>query len=111
MRIRNKTIRDHRNYGVLDVTGIITKSSNIGVGKLAQNMGAKNLWQFYTKAGIGQANLLGFSGEAIGQMPYLEQLDNLSLATVSYGYGLAMSPLHFAHAYTNLTQQGCHKPL
>src|SRR5690554_7712287 len=39
MRIRNKTIRDHRNYGVLDVTGIITKSSNIGVAKLAQHMG------------------------------------------------------------------------
>ena len=111
MRIRNKTIRDHRNYGVLDVTGIITKSSNIGVAKLAQHMGAENLWQFYTKAGIGQANLLGFPGEAIGQMPYPEQLDNLSLATVSYGYGLAMSPLHLANAYTNLTQQGCHKPL
>src|SRR5690554_7131307 len=63
MRIRNKTIRDHRNYGVLDVTGIITKSSNIGVAKLAQHMGAENLWQFYTKAGIGQANLLGFPGE------------------------------------------------
>ncbi|HUH57827.1 MAG TPA: penicillin-binding transpeptidase domain-containing protein, partial [Pseudomonadales bacterium] len=55
MRIKNKTIRDHRNYGVLDVTGIITKSSNIGVTKLAQHLGAESLWQFYTKAGIGQA--------------------------------------------------------
>jgi len=111
MRIKNKTIRDHRNYGVLDVTGIITKSSNIGVTKLAQHLGAERLWQFYTKAGIGQANLLGFPGEAIGQMPYPEQLDSLGLATVSYGYGLAMSPLQLANAYTNLTQEGCHKPL
>lgn len=111
MRIKNKTIRDHRNYGVLDVTGIITKSSNIGVVKLAQHMGSEALWQFYTKAGIGQANLLGFPGEAIAQMPYPEQLDKLRLATVAYGYGLAMSPLQLANAYTNFTQEGCHKQL
>lgn len=111
MRIKNKTIRDHRNYGVLDVTGILTKSSNIGVTKLAQHLGAENIWQFYTKAGIGQANLIGFPGEAIGQMPYPEQLDSLRLATVAYGYGLAMSPLQLANAYTNFTQEGCHKPL
>lgn len=111
MRIRNKTIRDHRNYGVLDITGVITKSSNIGVVKLAHQMGAESLWQFYTRAGIGQASVLGFPGEAISQMPYPEQMDNLRLATVSYGYGLAMSPLHLAYAYTNFSQGSCHKPL
>lgn len=111
MRIRNKTIRDHRNYGVLDITGVITKSSNIGVVKLAHQMGAESLWQFFTKAGIGQTSVLGFPGEAISQMPYPEQMDNLRLATVSYGYGLAMSPLQLAYAYTNFTQGACHKPL
>lgn len=111
MRIRNKTIRDHRNYGVLDITGVITKSSNIGVVKLAHQMGAESLWQFFTRAGIGQASVLGFPGEAISQMPYPEQMDNLRLATVSYGYGLAMSPLQLAYAYTNFTQGACHKPL
>lgn len=111
MRIRNKTIRDHRNYGVLDVTGVITKSSNIGVVKLAHHLGAESLWQFFTQAGIGQASVLGFPGEAISQMPYPEQMDKLRLATVSYGYGLAMSPLQLAYAYTNFTQGACHKPL
>lgn len=111
MRVKSKTVRDHRNYGVLDVTGIITKSSNVGVVKLAHQMGAESLWQFFTKAGIGQASVLGFPGEAISQMPYPEQMDSLRLATVSYGYGLAMSPLHLAYAYTNFSQHGCHKPL
>ena len=64
MRIRNKTIRDHRNYGVLDITGVITKSSNIGVVKLAHQMGAESLWQFFTQAGIGQASVLGISGRS-----------------------------------------------
>lgn len=111
MRVKNKTIRDLRDYGVLDITGVITKSSNIGVTKLAHDLGAENLWQFFTKAGIGQASVLGFPGEAIAQMPYPEQMDSLRLATVSYGYGLAMSPLHLAYAYTNFTQKGCHEPL
>ena len=111
MRVRNKTIRDHRNYGVLDITGVITKSSNIGVVKLAHHLGPQPIWEFFTKAGIGQASVLGFPGEAISVMPYPEQMDSLRLATVSYGYGLAMSPLHLAYAYTNFTQGACHKPL
>ncbi|MFY9180094.1 MAG: penicillin-binding transpeptidase domain-containing protein [Venatoribacter sp.] len=111
IRVKNKAIRDHRNYGVLDVTGVITKSSNVGVTKIAHHLGAQSIWEFFTQAGIGQASVLGFPGEAISQMPYPEQLDALRLATVSYGYGVALSPLHLAYAYTNFTQEGCHKPL
>lgn len=112
MRVKNKTVRDHRNYGELDVTGIITKSSNVGVTKLAHSLGAEEIWRFYTHAGIGlTSGALGFPGEAISQMPYPEQMDSLRLATVAYGYGLALSPLNLAYAYTNFTQAGCAKPL
>lgn len=112
MRVKNKTVRDHRNYGDLDLTGIITKSSNIGVAKLAHNLGAEKIWRFYTDAGLGQtSSALGFPGEAVGQMPYPEQMDALRLATVSYGYGLSLSPLSLAYSYTNFTQGGCTKPL
>lgn len=111
LRVKSKTVRDHRDYGTLDVTGIITKSSNVGVVKLAHHLGARSLWDFFTKAGIGQASVLGFPGEAISQLPYPEQMDSLRLATVAYGYGLAMSPLNLAAAYTNFTQEGCRKPV
>lgn len=112
IRVKNKTVRDHRNYGELDVTGIITKSSNVGVTKLAHNLGAEEIWRFYTQAGIGQATgVLGFPGEAISQMPYPEQMDSLRLATVAYGYGLSLSPLSLAASYASFTQQGCAKPL
>lgn len=111
VRVKNKTIRDHRNYGVLDVTGIITKSSNVGVTFLSREMGADVIWDFMTKAGIGQASALGFPGEAVGSLPYPEQMDALRLATVSYGYGLSVSPLQLAHAYTAFTQGGCIRPV
>ena len=107
MRIKHETIRDHRNYGALDVTGVITKSSNVGVSLLSNDLGADTMWQFLTKAGIGQPSGLGFPGEAVGKLPYPDQLDSLRLATVSYGYGMAISPLQLAQAYTSFTQNGC----
>ncbi|UXD86787.1 peptidoglycan D,D-transpeptidase FtsI family protein [Thalassolituus hydrocarboniclasticus] len=111
VRVKNKTIRDHRNYGVLDITGVITKSSNVGVTYLAHQVGAEGIWEFFSKAGIGQATVLGFPGEAVGSLPYPEQMDALRLATVSYGYGLSVSPLQLAHAYTSFTQGGCINPV
>ena len=111
LRVKHKTIRDHRNYGKLDVTGVITKSSNVGVTRLSADLGAETMWQFLTKAGIGQPSGLGFPGETVGQLPYPEQLDALRLATVSYGYGMAVSPLQLAQAYTSFTQAGCRSPV
>lgn len=107
MQVRHKTIRDHRNYGELDVTGVITKSSNVGVTHLSADLGADAMWQFFTNAGIGQPSGLGFPGETVGRLPFPDQLDDLRLATVSYGYGLAVSPLQLAQAYTSFTQHGC----
>lgn len=111
MRVKHKTVRDHRNYGVLDITGVITKSSNVGVSKLAHNLGADTLWRFFHDAGMGEATALGFPGEAVGRLPYPEQMDALRLATMSYGYGLSVSPLQLAQAYTSFSQQGCRLPV
>lgn len=107
MRIKQKTIRDHRDYGRLDLTGIIRKSSNIGVTKLAHDMGAETLWTMLHDAKLGQATALGFPGEAVGQLPYPQKLDKLGLATLSYGYGLAVTPLQLAQAYTAFANEGC----
>lgn len=111
IRVRNKTIRDIGNYGVLDMTGVVQKSSNVGVIKLAHQLGADGMWAFLAKAGVGETNVLGFPGEAIGRLPYPAQMDDLRLATVSYGYGLSMTPLQLAQAYTSFSQKGCRMPV
>ena len=107
MRIKHKTIRDHRNYGEMSLTKVITKSSNIGVAKLAHEMGAENLWTMLHDAKLGQATALGFPGEAVGKLPYPQKLDKLGLATLSFGYGLAVTPLQLAQAYTAFANKGC----
>ena len=107
MRIKHKTIRDHRDYGKLTLTKVITKSSNIGVTKVAHHLGADSLWNLLHSAHLGQTTAIGFPGEAVGQLPYPQQLDKLGLATLSYGYGLSVTPLQLAQAYTAFANKGC----
>ena len=107
MRIKQKTIRDHRDYGELTLTGVVTKSSNIGVTKVAHHIGADSLWNILYQAKLGQVTGLGFPGEASGRLPVPRQLDSLGLATLSYGYGLSVTPLQLAQAYTVFANNGC----
>ncbi|OUS41448.1 cell division protein [Oleispira antarctica] len=107
IRVKRKTIRDHTNYGAISLTKVITKSSNVGVTKLAHEMGAEKLWSMLHSAKLGQATALGFPGEAVGKLPYPQQLDKLGLATLSFGYGLAVTPLQLAQAYTAFANKGC----
>lgn len=106
IRIKRKTIRDHRNYGELDLTGVIKKSSNIGVVKIAEKLGAESLWEKLNQLAISMDSL-NFPGEAIGTLPYPEELDELRLATLSYGYGLSLTPLKLAESYTSFSNKGC----
>lgn len=112
MRLENKTIRDHRNYGKLDMTEILTRSSNIGVAKLALDMGGENLWHFYQQLGLGEPVGLGLQGENAGKVAVTHNgWSPLQIATLSYGYGLAVTPLQLAQAYQVLANGGVKQPL
>lgn len=106
LRVGRKTIRDHANYGKLDLTGIIKKSSNVGTTKLAQNLGSDMIWSTLFRAGFGQAPGTGFPGEANGMLPMQREFRPIELATLSYGYGLSATPLQLANAYTVFGNNG-----
>jgi cell division protein FtsI (penicillin-binding protein 3) len=112
IRLGNNTIRDHRNYGELDITGILTKSSNVGVSKLALKIGGENLWAFYQKLGLGRSVGLGLPGEHGGSVAVASnKWSKLQSAALSYGYGLAVTPLQLAQAYQVLANGGVKQPL
>src|SRR5690606_5686912 len=100
------TIRDHRNYGVLDVTGIITKSSNLGAVMLAQPLDDQYFYDFIRGFGFGSPPRSGFPGEAAGVLRPPARWDGLTKATMSYGYGLSVTPLQIAQAYAALGNHG-----
>ena len=111
VRIKGKTIRDHRNYGTLDLTHIITKSSNVGVTKLALSLHEDTVRNLFFNAGLGQSTGSGFPGERTGTLPHYPAKRLVERATMSYGYGLAVTPLQLAQAYTTLASGGIKYPL
>jgi len=112
LRVGNKTIRDHRDYGELDVTGILTKSSNVAVSKLSFKLGGEKLWNFYQQLGLGKPVGLGLPGEHSGKVAVdSNKWNRLQSATLSYGYGLAVTPLQLAQAYQVLANGGVKQPL
>jgi cell division protein FtsI (penicillin-binding protein 3) len=106
MRLAGYTISDHHNYGVLDVTGIITKSSNIGVSKIALQLDAERMWDTYTRFGFGEATGTGFPGESAGVLRNHKRWRKVEQATISYGYGISVTVLQLAQAFAVIADQG-----
>ncbi|WP_434985997.1 peptidoglycan D,D-transpeptidase FtsI family protein [Vreelandella zhaodongensis] len=110
MRIDQFTIRDFRNYGELDLAGILEKSSNIGMSRLALQLSDTAIWEKYHQLGLGQSPETGFPGESTGSLPTPVRWSRSERATLSYGYGLSLSALQLASAYTALANEGERMP-
>jgi cell division protein FtsI (penicillin-binding protein 3) len=109
--ISGHTIRDHRNYGMLDVTGVLTKSSNVGVTQLALQLTPEEMWDTYNRYGFGEATGTGFPGESAGVLRNHRRWRKLEQATISYGYGISATPLQLAQAYAAIANGGkLHQP-
>jgi len=111
VKVKSKTIRDHSNYGVLDVTGIITKSSNVGVTKLALSLPENSVRETFYSFGLGQATASGFPGESAGVLPNYAKWNPINLATMAYGYGIAVTPVQLAQAYAVFASYGLKRPI
>ena len=59
LRVGRYTVRDVHNYGMIDVTRVISKSSNVGTSKIALSMPMERLWQLYKNIGFGSSTGLG----------------------------------------------------
>jgi len=100
------TIKDHRNYGMLDVTGIITKSSNVGISQLVAGLTPEQMWDTYTRVGFGEATGTGFPGESAGVLRNHRRWRPVEQATISYGYGMSVTVLQLAQAFAVLADEG-----
>ena len=110
-QVGRKTVRDVHNYGVLDITGVIKKSSNVGVAKIALDVGGDQLYSTLQQVGLGQDTGLGFPGERVGSLPNFKVWKPVETAVMSYGYGLSVTTVQLAHAYAVLGNSGASVPL
>ncbi len=111
MFVKGNKIKDHKNYGDLDVGGVLEKSSNVGISKIVLAMDAEQQWSMYQKLGFGVATSSGFPGEAGGRLS-LDALNNdFERASLAFGYGVSVTPLQLAHAYSAIAADGILRPV
>ena len=105
-KIGPATVRDTHVYPTLDVRGIMQKSSNVGTSKLSAKFTPKEMYDFYHDLGVGMRMHSGFPGETAGLLRSWRRWQPIEQATMSFGYGLQLSLLQLARAYTMLTHDG-----
>jgi cell division protein FtsI (penicillin-binding protein 3) len=111
MMISGDEVKDIANYGTLNLSSVITKSSNIGTSKIALNIGPEPIRDVLERVGFGQMLGTGFPGERGGVLPNPRRWSRIETATLSYGYGLSSSALHLAQAYSVIADRGLRKPV
>lgn len=99
-------VRDTHPRGDMTVSEVIQKSSNIGAIRMGLMFPSREMWELYASVGFGQKPQIGFPGVVGGRLKSQKQLDEITRATMSYGYGLSASLFQIAHAYTVFAHDG-----
>jgi cell division protein FtsI (penicillin-binding protein 3) len=111
MMVNGNEVQDIINYGTLDLTRVITKSSNIGATKIAFEIGPDAIRDVLGRVGMGQLSGTGFPSEQGGVLPNHRNWSRIETATFSFGYGLSTTALQLAQAYSVIADDGIRKPV
>lgn len=107
LRVNSRlTVRDVHNYGRIDVSRVIQKSSNVGAATIALAIKPQQLWDMFNRLGLGRMTTSAFPGEASGLLTDYARWRETERATLSYGYGLSVTSLQLAQAYAALAADG-----
>jgi len=99
-------VKDVRDYGVLSLSDILRRSSNVGASRIAMSMHRRELWQSLNDYGFGQPSGVAFPGESAGYFPDYHQWQPLDHATMGFGYGMSVSITQLARAYAVIANEG-----
>ena len=98
-KVGSSTVKDHKNYGLIDVSTVLQKSSNVGASKMALALTAEQQWDMLTRVGFGEITSSGFPGESSGLLTDHRKWREIDRATLSFGYGISTTLLQLAQAY------------
>lgn len=111
VRVGVKAITDEHNLGPVSLTTVLARSSNVGMTKMALTLSPQSMWNTLNGFGFGRVSGSGFPGESAGVLNDPSHWRRIGQATMSYGYGLSVTPIQLAHAYATLGAGGVSRPL
>lgn len=110
-KVGPKSITDVHFFPYLTVAGIIKHSSNIGAARIAMRTGAQKLYEGYKRFGFGAKTGIELPGEQVGMLRTGDKWRDVELATMSFGYGLTVTPLQITAALASIGNHGMyHEP-
>jgi len=111
IRVGPKVYPDPRNYGLISVSRVIEKSSQVGTTKIALDLGHEPIREVFNRFGIGHLPGTGFPGESAGSLPDRARWYATEKVSLAFGYGISATPLQLARAYSVFANGGIQAPL
>ena len=111
IRVGPKVYPDPRNYGLISMTRVLQKSSQVGVTKIALDLGHEPIWDVFNRFGIGKSPGTGFPGESAGTLPNRPRWYATEKVSLAFGYGISATPLQLASAYSVFANGGKQLPI
>jgi cell division protein FtsI (penicillin-binding protein 3) len=112
LRINNRIItEDNSNLGRIDLTTVLAQSSNVGAARVALTMEPQAIWNVLAGFGVGRLTDSAYPGESAGVLNDSQHWRTVGQATLSYGYGVAVTALQLARAYGAIAAEGTLRPV
>lgn len=111
LQVSGGTVRDPSDLGVIDLVTVLRRSSNVGASKVALTLDPEEIWTLLQRFGFGQRTDSGFPGEQSGQLAHYRQWREIGQATLSFGYGISVTPLQLAQGYAVIAADGVRHPV
>lgn len=106
IRVGSKVLPDPKNYGEISLSRVVEKSSQVGISKIALDIGHEPIRDVFQRFGMGQPTASGFPGESSGSLPQRPRWRPIEQVTLGFGYGLSATPLQIARAYAVFANGG-----
>jgi cell division protein FtsI (penicillin-binding protein 3) len=99
-------IHDHKPFGLLSVAEILAKSSDVGAIKVAGLVGAPKFYEYIRAFGFGSPTGVDMPGESRGMLHKVENWSGISMASISMGQEVAVTPIQLITAVSAIANGG-----
>jgi cell division protein FtsI (penicillin-binding protein 3) len=107
-------VADHTYHdshpGNLTVTQVLSRSSNVGTIKIAQELGKERLHEYLVRFGLGQPTDLGLPHEVWGAVPETDDWSGTSIGSIPLGHGISVTAMQMLFAYNVVANDGVYVP-